>query len=266
MTTAVQDLMSSPAVTCAADALLAEAASLMDDRQIGSVVVTDRDAVVGILTERDLLRASATRADPRTESVRRWMTADPDVLGARRRSRDGLVRPHPPPLPAPAGGRPRRPGRSGVHPGPAGRGPDPAHRRERSPTSHAASRAWWRPRRRSATSGAAEGFYHYRQYAATDLAASRSLEDVWQLLFDGELPDRAAGARFAPGGGRPTGPPRGCRLASCRPSPRWAPRSTSCAPRCRCSGPSSAGGRPTTSTATSCARRPCDCARWSRPS
>jgi citrate synthase len=36
------------------------------------------------------------------------------------------------------------------------------------------------------------GFYHYRQYSATELAATRSLEDVWQLLFDGALPLSAA--------------------------------------------------------------------------
>ena len=36
-----------------------------------------------------------------------------------------------------------------------------------------------------------EGFYHYRQYAAPDLAATRTLEDVWYLLFEGELPTRA---------------------------------------------------------------------------
>jgi citrate synthase len=33
-----------------------------------------------------------------------------------------------------------------------------------------------------------EGFYHYRQYSAVDLAEQRSLEDVWQLLLDGKLP------------------------------------------------------------------------------
>ena len=33
-----------------------------------------------------------------------------------------------------------------------------------------------------------EGFYHYRQYSATDLARSRSVEEVWQLLLDGALP------------------------------------------------------------------------------
>src|SRR5262249_32329208 len=33
-----------------------------------------------------------------------------------------------------------------------------------------------------------EGFYHYRQYSAVDLAKERPLEDVWYLLFNGELP------------------------------------------------------------------------------
>lgn len=33
-----------------------------------------------------------------------------------------------------------------------------------------------------------EGFYHYRQYSAVELAEKRSLEDVWQLLLDGSLP------------------------------------------------------------------------------
>lgn len=42
----------------------------------------------------------------------------------------------------------------------------------------------------------AEGFYHYRQYAATDLALHRPFEDVWQLMFDGELP-RTHAAREA---------------------------------------------------------------------
>lgn len=42
-----------------------------------------------------------------------------------------------------------------------------------------------------------EGFYHYRQYSAVDLAAARSIEDVWLLLFDGALPSREAGAAFA---------------------------------------------------------------------
>jgi citrate synthase len=43
-----------------------------------------------------------------------------------------------------------------------------------------------------------EGFYHYRQYSAIELARQRSLEDVWQLLLDGYLPaEVAARDRFA---------------------------------------------------------------------
>ena len=37
-----------------------------------------------------------------------------------------------------------------------------------------------------------EGFYHYRQYSAPELAAKRTFEDVWYLLFEGELPTAAA--------------------------------------------------------------------------
>src|SRR4051794_10996268 len=37
-----------------------------------------------------------------------------------------------------------------------------------------------------------EGFYHYRQYSAPELAAVRTFEDVWYLLFEGELPTVAA--------------------------------------------------------------------------
>ncbi|WP_310719302.1 citrate synthase/methylcitrate synthase [Streptomyces lydicus] len=41
-----------------------------------------------------------------------------------------------------------------------------------------------------------EGFYHYRQYSAVELATSRSFEDVWYLMFHGELPDAAQLAAF----------------------------------------------------------------------
>ncbi|MFC9059399.1 citrate synthase/methylcitrate synthase [Streptomyces sp. NPDC057074] len=42
-----------------------------------------------------------------------------------------------------------------------------------------------------------EGFYHYRQYSAVELARSRRFEDVWHLLVHGELPDAGRGAAFA---------------------------------------------------------------------
>ncbi|MFF3616572.1 citrate synthase/methylcitrate synthase [Streptomyces sp. NPDC002580] len=41
-----------------------------------------------------------------------------------------------------------------------------------------------------------EGFYHYRQYSAVDLATTRRFEDVWHLLVHGELPDEVRRAAF----------------------------------------------------------------------
>ncbi|MFJ4191918.1 citrate/2-methylcitrate synthase [Kitasatospora sp. NPDC089509] len=41
-----------------------------------------------------------------------------------------------------------------------------------------------------------EGFYHYRQYSAIELAEQRTLEDVWQLMLFGELPDPAGRSAF----------------------------------------------------------------------
>ncbi len=43
-----------------------------------------------------------------------------------------------------------------------------------------------------------EGFYHYRQYSAVELAEKRPLEDSWRLLVDGALPrDRGQQEAFA---------------------------------------------------------------------
>ncbi|MCH7230251.1 citrate synthase [Glycomyces sp. L485] len=41
-----------------------------------------------------------------------------------------------------------------------------------------------------------EGFYHYRQYDAVELAERCSFEQVWHLMIHGELPDEAQLAEF----------------------------------------------------------------------
>jgi citrate synthase len=41
-----------------------------------------------------------------------------------------------------------------------------------------------------------EGFFHYRQYSAIDLARGRSFEDVWYLMFQGALPDTRESLAF----------------------------------------------------------------------
>ncbi|GAA3376560.1 citrate synthase/methylcitrate synthase [Streptomyces sannanensis] len=42
-----------------------------------------------------------------------------------------------------------------------------------------------------------QGFYHYRQYSAVELAEKRSFEDVWYLMLHGRLPDTAEQIVFA---------------------------------------------------------------------
>jgi CBS domain-containing protein len=196
MPTAVHDLMSSPPVTCDADTLLHDVTSLMHARQIGSVVVTNGGTVVGILAERDVLRASAGKADAGSEPVRRWMTADPDVLGLDEEvgaAWAGLTHHNYRHLPVVDQGDlvgvvSIRDLLSVAQIRPAGEaGADMPRGLEGvvvAETSIGDVRGQ-------------EGFFHYRQYSAVDLATRRSLEDVWQLLFDGALPDPAAAARFA---------------------------------------------------------------------
>jgi citrate synthase len=59
-----------------------------------------------------------------------------------------------------------------------------------------------------------EGFFHYRQYSAIELAATRPFDDVWRLLVDGELPrDVSERERFAAEVTSGRGIPGGVRAA-----------------------------------------------------
>lgn len=77
----VADLMSAPVITAVPEQTLASTADAMVLAGVGSVVVVDDDGLpVGILTERDLVRAAAAGVDARTAAVREWMTAAPDTV------------------------------------------------------------------------------------------------------------------------------------------------------------------------------------------
>ncbi len=63
-------------VSLALDQSVLSAASLMNDRGIGGIVVTDGGRVVGIFTERDILRrVVAEQRDPSTTPLRDVMTS-----------------------------------------------------------------------------------------------------------------------------------------------------------------------------------------------
>jgi CBS domain-containing protein len=71
----VKDIMSKDVVTIAPEALMAEAAKIMGEKHIGSLIVTKYDTPVGIVTERDLLsKVLALEKDPKTERVEAVMS------------------------------------------------------------------------------------------------------------------------------------------------------------------------------------------------
>src|SRR5919106_888706 len=183
----VSALMSTPVVTATPDETLAEAAGRMREKRVGSVVVVQDDKPVGILTERDMIRIAAAGADTGGTRVGEWMTPNPDSVapdvavadafaslaehGYRHipvvdgtqlvglvSMRDLMRIAQVQPVELPAAEIPR--GLEGV---------------VVADTMIGDVRGL-------------EGFYHYRQYNAIELAEKRTLEDVWHLLFEGELP------------------------------------------------------------------------------
>jgi citrate synthase len=183
----VADLMSTPVVTAIPDETLAGAAGRMREKRVGSVVVVQDDKPVGILTERDMIRIAAAGADTSAVRVSEWMTPNPDSVGPDVPVADAFASlaehgyRHIPvvdgtqlvglvsmrdlmriaqvqPVELPAAEIPK--GLEGV---------------VVADTTIGDVRGL-------------EGFYHYRQYNAIELAEKRTIEDVWHLLFEGELP------------------------------------------------------------------------------
>jgi citrate synthase len=188
----VADVMSTPVVTAEPAERIASVAKRMRDRKVGSVVVVDHDQrPIGILTERDMLRLASAGTDASTAKVSEWMTSDPDttapdkevsaafaslaehgyrhipvvedarlvgIVSMRDLMRIAMIQP------ADAQAHEVPKGLEGV---------------VVANTTIGDVRGL-------------EGFYHYREYSAVDLAKARPLEDVWYLMFEGRLPATAA--------------------------------------------------------------------------
>ncbi|MBV8952339.1 MAG: citrate synthase [Actinobacteria bacterium] len=186
----VGDVMSTPAVTATADESLATVAHRMRDHRVGSVIVVDGDRPVGILTERDVLRATGSGAQPDHDRIGDWMTRDPDAVSSERLAADAFA------SLAEHGYRhfpvvddDRLVGVVSIR--------DLLKLAQIQPAEAMAHEI---PRGLEGVVVAEtdigdvrglEGFYHYRQYSAVELARKRTLEDVWYLMFEGELPSLA---------------------------------------------------------------------------
>src|SRR5262245_13278764 len=188
----VGDIMSHPVVTARPSETLAEAATRMRERKVGSVVAVDADErAIGILTERDMIRIAAAGSDASTAKVSEWMTADPDAIGPDvdvRAAFSALAEHGYRHIPVVQDNKlvgivsmrdlmriaMIQPAEAQAHEVPKGlEGVVVAD------TAVGDVRGL-------------EGFYHYRQYSAIDLALKRPLEDIWQLMFDGALPTTVA--------------------------------------------------------------------------
>jgi CBS domain-containing protein len=71
------ELMTREVLEVAPEDTLGQAAEAMVERGVGSAVVSDFGRLIGILTERDLLRAVAGRVHSSEARVREWMTSAP---------------------------------------------------------------------------------------------------------------------------------------------------------------------------------------------
>ena len=190
----VESVMSSPAVVVSLDDTLAEAARRMHGSHVGSVVVTQDDRVTGIVTERDLLRATATGGDPTTVKVGEVMSSPVDTVTRHLPARMAMLQM---------------------------RDRGFRHVPVVDELQHVIGVISLRDLMRVADIAldseivevprglkgvvvsetevgdvrGREGFFHYRQYDATELARRCSFEDVWFLMFEGRLPtdDERAG-------------------------------------------------------------------------
>ncbi len=194
-TRTVADIMSRPVVTVSPDDKMTEAAATMRERRVGSVVAVEGTRPLGILTERDLIKFTAAGANTSAATVAEWMTASPDSVGPdvdvstafASLSEHGYRH-----IPVVDDGA--LVGIVSMR--------DLMRIAQIQPAEHLAHEI---PRGLEGVVVAEtdigdvrglEGFYHYRQYSAVDLAEHRTIEDVWFLMFEGHLPSLAERAAF----------------------------------------------------------------------
>jgi citrate synthase len=192
----VGEIMSQPPVTALPSETIADASLRMEQRKVGSVIVVDGSRAIGILTERDLVRFAASGAEAGSTKVSEWMTEDPDTVAPDEpvaKAFDGLSSHGYRHIPVVDDGN-----LVGIV-------------SMRDLMRVASIQPVTFPGHLEAPKGlegvivaetevgdvrGQEGFYHYRQYSAVDLADKRTLEDVWHLLFEGELPTAEQRKKF----------------------------------------------------------------------
>jgi CBS domain-containing protein len=78
----VRDVMTQVVLTAKAGTTIAEAASLMAQRRVGSALVIEGDRLLGIFTERDIVKALSQDASATNQAIGDWMTQRPQTIGS----------------------------------------------------------------------------------------------------------------------------------------------------------------------------------------
>jgi CBS domain-containing protein len=73
----VGDVMTRSLLAVEPAATVGEAATLMGERRAGSALVMEGDRLLGIFTERDIVKALGQHFDAAGHAVSEWMTRDP---------------------------------------------------------------------------------------------------------------------------------------------------------------------------------------------
>jgi citrate synthase len=192
----VAEVMRTDPATADASETVAAASARMSEQRSGSVVVLDGRRPIGILTERDLIRFVATGEAAVDSKVGEWMTSEPDTIEAAASVQEAYAQM------ADRGYRHLPVVEAGELVGVVSL---------RRIVTIASIQPVFDPSLLEAPPGlegvvvadttvgdvrGQEGFYHYREHDAVELAAKRRLEDVWHLLFEGHLPSPAEREAF----------------------------------------------------------------------
>jgi CBS domain-containing protein len=76
----VRDVMTKELITVEASATVAETATVMGEHHVGSALVLDGDALAGIFTERDIVRALSQDFDAAGHAISHYMTRNPTTV------------------------------------------------------------------------------------------------------------------------------------------------------------------------------------------
>jgi CBS domain-containing protein len=78
--TTIGQVMTTKLINVEPSATVAEAATVMGERHVGSALVMEKGKLVGIFTERDIVRALSQHFDAPGHQVSHWMTRDPTTI------------------------------------------------------------------------------------------------------------------------------------------------------------------------------------------